>query len=155
MHKNLLLIEKLFTSLDNHDHQSLADCYHSEAIFKDIAFDLHGRKQIHAMWHMICEGDIRVMLKAFDADEKTGKAELVDEYIFRDTGRLVKNKITSHFKFDNGLVVEQIDTCDAEDWAKQAFGGVGGFIAGNVGFLRCLAASRKFNKFIAGNPQYK
>jgi len=155
MNKNALLIEKLFTSLDKHDHQSMAaDCYHSEARFTDIAFDLTGKKQIHAMWHLICEGDIRATLKTFEVDEQKGKADLVDEYTFSDTGRRVKNKIISNFKFENGLIVEQHDICDAEDWAAQALGGVKGFLAGKLGFLRSLKASKKLSKFIDKNPQY-
>lgn len=155
MNKNALLIEKLFTSLDKHDHQSMADCYHAEARFTDIAFDLTGKKQIHAMWHLICEGDIHTKLMSFEADEQKGKADLVDEYIFSDTGRHVKNTINSTFKFENGLIVEHHDICDAEEWAEQALGGVKGFFAGKIGFLRGLKASKKLKQFIDKNPQYK
>jgi ketosteroid isomerase-like protein len=155
MNNNALLIEKLFTSLDKHDHQSMADCYHTDARFTDIAFDLTGKKQIHAMWHLICEGNIHTTLISFDADEQKGKAELVDEYTFSDTGRPVKNTITSNFKFQNGLIVEHHDICDAEDWAEQALGGVKGFLAGKFGFLRGLTASQKLSEFIDTHPQYK
>jgi hypothetical protein len=157
MHNNSLLIEKLFTSLDKHDHQSMADCYSSEARFKDIASDLYRRKNIHAMWHMICDGgsNIRVILKTFEADEQAGKAELIDEYTFSDTGNHVTNKITSHFKFEDGLIVEQHDICDAEEWARQALGGLKGFIAGKLGVLRRLMASKKLREFIGKHPQHQ
>jgi len=52
MHSNATLLHKLFTSLDNHDHKEMSACYHPDATFSDIAFNLKGRKQIHAMWHM-------------------------------------------------------------------------------------------------------
>jgi hypothetical protein len=56
MHANVVLLQKLFTSLNEHNHQAMADCYHAEAAFRDIAFDLRSKEQIHAMWQMICEG---------------------------------------------------------------------------------------------------
>ena len=59
MHANAALLHRLFTALDHNDHPTMASCYHSAARFRDIAFDLRGRKQIHSMWHMICAGDIR------------------------------------------------------------------------------------------------
>jgi len=59
MHANALLLQRLFSSLDRRDDQTMATCYHPEATFQDIAFDLHGQKEIHDMWRMICSGDIR------------------------------------------------------------------------------------------------
>ena len=52
------IAERLFDALDRHDHESMATCYSETATFHDIAFDLRGKRRIHAMWHMICEGDI-------------------------------------------------------------------------------------------------
>jgi len=43
MHSNAIVIERLFTSLDRHDHRAMADCYDENATFHDIAFDLNGR----------------------------------------------------------------------------------------------------------------
>jgi hypothetical protein len=38
MHSNAIVIERLFTSLDRHDHRAMSDCYDENATFYDIAF---------------------------------------------------------------------------------------------------------------------
>jgi hypothetical protein len=48
------LLNTLFQCLNAHKSNDMADCYHEEASFEDIAFRLKGKKQIHAMWDMIC-----------------------------------------------------------------------------------------------------
>jgi hypothetical protein len=155
MHHNAQLLEKLFTSLDKHDHPAMADCYYSGATFKDIAFHLRNKKQIHAMWHMICEGDIRATAKVIHADDQAGQVELVGVYTFRETGNKVRNEIISHFKFRNGLIVEHDDSCDARKWADQAFKGPKGFLVGRSRSLRSLAARNKLTAFIEKHAEYK
>jgi hypothetical protein len=59
MHPHAALLEKLYKCLDGKDHEGMASCYCPEATFEDIAFNLRGKKQIHAMWHMIAETDLR------------------------------------------------------------------------------------------------
>jgi len=85
MHPNATLIQRLFSSLNEHDHEGMAACYHLQAKFKDIAFDLNGKKEIHAMWHMICQpdahtSDICVMFNVVHADDRRGWVNLVDDY---------------------------------------------------------------------------
>jgi len=136
------LLHRLFDSLNQHDHEAMADCYHPDATFHDIAFDLRGRDQIHAMWRMICAGDIHAKYKVVHAGEREGVVELTDEYTFRETGRRVRNSIESTFQFRDGLIVEHRDSCDARAWADMALGGVQGFLAGRFRFLRSRAARR-------------
>jgi head-tail adaptor len=80
MHPNAERLQRLFTALDQHDHVTMAACYHPSATFQDIAFDLRGQKEIHAMWHMICETDIRTTFRVLQADEQRGHVQLVDVY---------------------------------------------------------------------------
>ena len=87
MHPHATLLEKLYTSSDGKDHQGMASCYHPEASFDDIAFNLRGKKQIHAMWHMVAETDLRASFKVLQADGQTGTVDLIDDYTFRDTGQ--------------------------------------------------------------------
>src|ERR1700730_1499737 len=97
MHPNAALLRRLFTALDHHDHLTMASCYHSAATFRDIAFDLRGSKQIHSMWHMICEGDIRASFELVHANDQDGRVKLLDTYTFGATkdppspGRRVRN----------------------------------------------------------------
>src|SRR3954462_407066 len=124
MHPNAALLDRLFTALDRHDHATMTACYHLDATFRDIAFDLHGRKEIHAMWHMICEGDIRATFDVVHADDNTAEVNLIDDYTFSSTGRKVHNVIQSRFQFQDGVIIEHHDFCDPRAWAAMALGGV-------------------------------
>lgn len=153
MHANADLLQRLFSSLNEHNHQSMSFCYHPDAGFRDIAFDLQGRKQIHAMWHMICEGDIRAEFEVVHAEEASGHVKLIDDYTFSATGRRVHNAIDSQFRFRDGLIVEHHDFCDARVWAAMALGGVSGFLAGRFHFLRSYKAREMLQAFNANHPE--
>ena len=149
MHPNGVLVERLYSSLDQHMPSDMAKCYHANATFRDIAFDLRGQRAIGGMWRMICAGDIRAKFEVVHADDETAVVKLVDEYTFTDTGRKVKNEIESRFRFRDGLIVEHLDSCDAKAWAAAAIGGVGGFLAGRFRFLRAWKAKEKLDRFVA------
>jgi ketosteroid isomerase-like protein len=160
LHPNADLLHRLFTALDHHDHRTMASCYHPEATFRDIAFDLRGRPQIHSMWHMICKGDIRATFKVAHASDQEGRVRLVDTYTFGASkappkrGRPVRNVVDSRFQFQDGLIIEQLDFCDARAWAKAALGGPIGFLAGRIRFLRSRAAGKKLEGFVANRLGY-
>lgn len=155
MHPNAELLGRLFNGLDHHDHAAMARCYRSDATFSDIAFDLHGGQQIHAMWNMICETDIRATFHVVHADDDAGRVQLCDDYTFSSTGRKVHNLIDSHFRFADGLIVKHHDSCDPHLWAKMALGGLSGFLAGRFRFLRASKAREMLETFVAKNPQYR
>ena len=148
MHPNAALLDRLFRNLDLHRAGRMAECYHPKATFRDIAFDLHGKDEIHAMWRMICGGDIRATFVIVHADDECGMVKLVDDYTFTDTGRKVRNTIESRFRFRHGLIVEHRDACDAKAWASAALGGVAGFLAGRCRFLRAWKARNKLRQFL-------
>ena len=155
MHPNAEILTRLFTALDRHDHDAMAACYAENAKFSDIAFKLQGRERIHAMWHMICEGDIKTTFKIDEVDDRTAYVTVMDDYTFRAKGRKVHNVIQSRFRFQNGAIVEQNDSCDSREWASMAIGGIGGFLAGRIPFLRAAKARRTLDTFIETHPQYK
>ena len=148
MHPNAQLLEQLFSSLNRKDDKSMAACYHPQATFHDIAFDLRGRQAIHDMWRMICAGDIHATYEVVQVDDKRGRVKVVDEYTFGDTGRKVRNVIVSQFAFEDHLIADQHDDCDPKAWGEMAIGGVGGFLAGRVGAVRRFKADRKLRKFV-------
>ena len=152
MHPNGLLLQRLFTALDDHDHEAMAACYAPAATFRDIAFDLEGKRKIHAMWQMICEGtDIRATFEVVNADDRQGRVALVDHYTFSDTKFKVRNVIDAQFRFQSGLIDEHRDYCDPKAWADMAFhGGIKGFIAGRFRFVRSRAAHAKLKAFVEG-----
>jgi ketosteroid isomerase-like protein len=155
MPSNVELLRGLFKALNAHDHDAMANCYHEDARFRDIAFNLNGRKRIHAMWHLVCNTDIQATVGELSADEAIGRAVVVDVYTFSDTGRLVRNPINSGFQFRNGLIVEHNDECDPLNWARQAYGGIKGELIGRIGLLRRIGATRKIKQMLADYPQYR
>ncbi len=160
MHTNAVLLQRLFSSLNQHNHEAMAACYHSKASFTDIAFDLRGKQQIHAMWHMICQpddhtSDIHIMFNVIHADDRSGWVNLVDDYTFSSTRRKVTNVIDSHFCFEDGLIVKQHDFCDPRAWASMAVGGFSGFLAAQLHFLRSFKARRMLYRFVDNHPEYQ
>jgi hypothetical protein len=129
-------------------------CYGESAQFSDIAFCLQGRKQIHAMWHMICANGTEVEVKDVKGHAGEVHAQIVDTYVFSDTGRPVVNPILCRFQCRDRLILQQIDECNAVHWARQAFGGVKGEVVGRAGFMRRAAARKKLQRFIAKHPEY-
>lgn len=154
MHPNESLIQKLYTGLQNHDHQAMADCYHPNATFRDIAFSLRGKKQVHAMWHKISETDLKATFTVKSADDLTGEADLIDDYTFTDTGRRIHNEINSHFQFQDGLIIAHHDDCNAVKWGQQAFGYWKGLVVGLIPFLRAHKAKILLEEFIKQHPEY-
>ena len=161
MHANHALLDKLFTALGAHDAETMASCYDPEATFHDIAFHLEKRENIRDMWRMICrkETDLKVRFDILGADERAGRARLVETYRIgasKDrpkSGRPVTNRIESRFEFRDGLITSQTDECDPKAWAKQAMKGpVTAFLAGRIRPFRSFGAGRKLKKFLAENP---
>jgi ketosteroid isomerase-like protein len=147
MHPHALLLRQLFTALDRRDARAIIDCYHPDATFRDIAFDLHGKSEIATMWRMICKGDIRVTFDDLHADDHEGRAKIVDVYTFSKTHLPVRNVIESTFKFADGLVIEHHDDCDPKAWAAMAYGGVVGFLLGRIAPARRAGAAKKLKEF--------
>jgi hypothetical protein len=75
-------------------------------------------------------------------------------YTFRDTGRHVHNPIQSNFRFQDGLIIEHIDTCDALDWGVQALGLKDGILSWLFPAKRKEKAMEKLRKFIEDYPEY-
>lgn len=159
MHPHEQLLTKLFQSLNEHNHKGMAECYDEHAKFRDIAFDLSGRAEIHGMWEMICSdndlgpADIVVTVQELVANDTGARAIIVDDYTFRKTGRKVHNMIESKFELRDGLILRQKDSCDAVDWAKQAFGPLKGLIPGYCERVRRKSAMKGLREFMKRKTQ--
>jgi hypothetical protein len=165
MHSNVLLLQQLFGALQRHDYVTMASCYHSNARFRDIAFDLRGKQQIYDMWRMVCHSDIRATFEVVDASDYDGRVKLVDEYTFHAEdaapsadrapvpGRSVRNVIDSMFHFSEGSIIDHEDACDSRLWAEMALGGTAGFLAGRIRLLRSWKARQKLKKFVRNHPE--
>ncbi len=166
MHPNQQLIVQFFQCFVGGDYKGMQKCLHSDVEFTDIGFDLRG-KQVSAMWQMICEKGIRVMYRNPLADDREGSVEWECNYDFKkeetSTPRPVHNVITTRFRFENGLIREQHDTCDFHQWAQQALGIITPILElfGNITFHKDLihekvraAAKQKIDAFIVLHADY-
>lgn len=161
MHANAALLNKLFTALGAHDCATMMTCYHPRAHFRDIAFDCGGLDEIRGMWRMICEGlsNIEVLqFEVVDADDRAGFVRLVEKYTYASNEhslrRPVYNVIESRFLFEDGRILSQHDACDAKEWARQAMGGIAGFLAGRLRLPRSIGARKKLKAFARTHPEH-
>ena len=152
-HSNAVVIERLYTAIQNANLTVLAACYDERAYFEDIAFRRHGKKQIMDMWRYVCHGQPQVTFdaSAISANDRTGTGRWRANYMFGKTrknpGRPVDNAISSEFAFRNGLIVEHRDRCDAMAWARQALPFPISLVAGSFAPLRRCMALLKLWKF--------
>lgn len=139
------LIESFYTAFKQKDYQSMAQCYHPEAYFKDEAFELTG-KEIGAMWQMLCERG-KNMTMDFSVAENNGKvtAHWEPKYHFSQTGNFVHNIIDAEFEFRDGKIIKHIDSFNFWRWSRQALGAPG-LLLGWSPFLRS-----KVSKMAMGN----
>jgi ketosteroid isomerase-like protein len=126
MNTNEQLIHKFYSAFAEKDYNTMAECYHPEATFRDEAFNLKG-KQIGAMWRMLIERgkDMRMEFGNIKADESTGKASWQAWYTFSQTGNYVHNIINAQFIFKDGKILTHRDSFDFHRWASQSLGWTG------------------------------
>jgi ketosteroid isomerase-like protein len=152
-------IEAFYEAFSRRDHETMASLYHPEATFSDPVFrDLDG-KEIHAMWHMLCEQgeDLIITWKNVKAEGDTGSADWVATYTFGPTSRKVENRIHASFRFEDGLVIEHRDRFDLWRWLRMATGTIGAFF-GWASFAREKVretAMKSLDSFIAAHPEYQ
>ncbi|MES2519370.1 MAG: nuclear transport factor 2 family protein [Bacteroidota bacterium] len=158
MNTNEQLINKFYGAFIQKDFQTMADCYHPEATFKDEAFDLKG-KQIAAMWRMLIERgkDMKVEFSDVKADEKTGSASWQAWYSFSQTGNQVHNIIQASFIFKDGKIINHHDSFDFHSWSSQSLGLMGKLL-GWTSFLQKKvqrSAMKSLSKYISQKPEYQ
>ncbi|EAQ63302.1 hypothetical protein MED121_00110 [Marinomonas sp. MED121] len=139
------------------DYKTMASCYHKDAEFGDEVFDLQN-KEIHAMWHMLCE-------KAKDFKltyviSQNGSQPIVTwqaNYTFSQTGRSVENIITASFKFKDGKIINHKDSFDFWRWSRQALGMSGLLLGWSAVFKNKVKSTAKMrlDKFIERQEQYQ
>lgn len=119
------LIRKLYRSFASGDADGMAACYHTDIVFEDPAFGVLRRKEVAAMWRMLLErskGQLQVSFDSVQADDATGSAQWVAEYVFQTTGCKVVNRVSAKFEFNDGFIVRHTDNFDFWRWSRQALG---------------------------------
>ncbi len=133
---NVALIEEFYTAFGRRDADTMAACYHPDAVFSDPVFELRG-EEIGKMWKMLTERgkDLKVVYSGVSAEGDGGQAHWDADYTFSATGRLVHNQIDAKFRFADGKIIEHRDTFDFWKWTRMALG-TPGILLGWSGFLQ-------------------
>lgn len=161
MDETLQVINRFYTSFQQHDVKGMQECYHPSVAFSDEVFPLLVGKKAHAMWNMLIQGAARAGLKiSFQNIQTTGNhgsCEWGAHYLFSATGRHVHNRIHATFEFKDGLIIRHIDTFDFWRWSRQAFGFTGMVLGGTPFFKKKVqkGVAQRLEKFIAHNSDYQ
>lgn len=136
MNANEQLVNKFYKAFTQKDFNTMVECYHPEATFKDEAFDLKGKKQVGSMWSMLIERgtDLKMEFSSVQANDLNGKAHWEAWYTFSSTGNKVHNIIDANFTFKEGKIFTHRDSFDFHRWASQSLG-ITGKLLGWTGFL--------------------
>ena len=107
------------------------------------------------MWEMLLtskKGELKVSYKIARVSDKKGKVNWVAEYHFGKNNRKVINNVSGEFKFEDGKIIEHIDTFNLWKWSKQAMGTLGYLIGWTPLMKKKIQKStnKKLNNFIAG-----
>ncbi len=123
-HPNAALIERLYAALDAKDGEAMASLYAPDATFEDPAFGRLEGSEVGDMWRMLCAqaADLSASASNVRADDETGSADWRADYTFSATGRPVENRISSTYRFRDGLIAEQRDRFSIFRWSRQALG---------------------------------
>ncbi|WP_048438390.1 nuclear transport factor 2 family protein [Caenimonas sp. SL110] len=162
MHPNQQTIETFYGAFARLDAKTMAGCYADDVTFDDEVFSLKGKREVAAMWRMLCEAtqargaDVwKLSFRDVKADADTGSAHWDAHYRFSATGRIVDNAIDAKFRFNPaGLIVRHEDSFDFWKWSRQALGAPGvllGWTPVIRGKVRAQAAGN-LQKFLARNP---
>ena len=135
---NAELITSFYKAFSDGDAERMVSCYHADIQFQDPAFGVLRNEDAKNMWRMLIgrsKGDIRITFSHVTADEKTGSANWVAEYVFSQTNRKVINVISATFEFADGKIIKHTDNFDLYKWTKQALG-LKGYLLGWTAFMR-------------------
>jgi ketosteroid isomerase-like protein len=129
-------IETLYGAFQRLDADAMAACYSPDARFEDEVFTLAGRREVAAMWRMLCESvkaqggeGWQLQWDGVRTDGVAGAARWEARYKFSATGRPVHNRISAAFEFDGeGRILRHRDRFDFWRWSRQALGTPGLFL---------------------------
>ncbi len=127
MHANEETIRRFYEAFAQRDHETMAACYHPRIRFSDPVFPKLEGPAAGAMWRMLCERgtDLVVRHSNIHATDTEGSAHWDADYTFSATGRNVHNSIDAAFRFEDGKIIEHVDTFDLWAWSRMALGPIG------------------------------
>ncbi len=110
------------------------------------------------MWHMLCDpsSDLVITFNSVSADGTTGSAHWEATYSFGKGGRIVHNKIDAEFTFEDGKIIQHVDSFDLWAWSRMALGPIGtfaGWMSSTKSKIRETAVGR-LSRFVEDHPEY-
>lgn len=119
------LLQKFYTAFQSGDAETMAACYHDDAVFEDPAFGVLKNSEVRDMWRMLIErskGNLEITFSDIQVDGDSGFAKWEAKYPFSKTGRKVHNRISAKFKFQDGKIIDHRDSFDLWKWSGMALG---------------------------------
>lgn len=118
------LIDKFYQALAARDGETMAACYHDDAVFEDPIFGELNANDARDMWRMLCSSDTDLSLthKVLSASDTVGQANWIAKYTFSATGRAVTNDVVASLKLRDGLIIDHRDDFSFYKWSSQALG---------------------------------
>ncbi len=145
------LIKTFYTSLNNHDIDTMISCYHEDVIFEDPIFGRLEANKVKKMWYWLCENgkDLTVQFSDIQADDQKGSAYWEARYTFGKRKRLVLNRVNASFEFNDGKIIKHTDHFNLKRWASQAMGWKGKVVGGSTYFRKKIQhrSNRLLDKF--------
>jgi ketosteroid isomerase-like protein len=128
MHPNQQLIQNFYEAFQQLDAVAMQRCYHKDIRFSDPAFPALNGPAAGAMWGMLTEtlkkgnGGWQLEFSQVQANDTHGSAHWEAHYTLTSTGNQVHNKIDARFRFQDGKIIEHVDSFDFYRWARMGFG---------------------------------
>ena len=150
---NQQLIEKFYTAFSEGDYQAMVECYHENIVFEDPAFGQLKGSRAKSMWEMLLSQKKAQTTISFTKPEVSagnGRTKWTAQYYYGK--RPVTNKVSAQFKFQDGKIIEHIDTFDFWKWTRQALG-FSGYLLGWTTFMQKkvqATTKSKLDKIIHG-----
>lgn len=150
---NTELVEQFYTAFSEGNFKKMADCYHKEIVFQDPAFGILKGERVLKMWEMLLSRKTKttkITCEMISTTAEKGKAEWTAAYRYGKNQRKVINHITAKFKFEEGKIIEHIDSFNLWKWTQQALGIVG-YLIGWTAFMKNKIqkrTNRQLDKFI-------
>ena len=95
MHPNQQSSESFYGAFARLDPDTMAQCYAPDASFEDEVFSLRGRREVAAMWKMLCQAtqargaDVwKLEYRDVQADAGSGQAHWDAHFRFSSIGRI-------------------------------------------------------------------
>ncbi|GLU35416.1 nuclear transport factor 2 family protein [Trinickia caryophylli] len=117
-------IRRFYEAFGRRDIEAMLACYARDVVFSDPAFGELRGEAVGDMWRMLLERaqEFSLTFGEVHANDESGGAQWIARYRFRQTGRMVTNRIDARFVFRGGLIVEHRDSFDLWRWTRQALG---------------------------------